>query len=522
MFDFVYTVGFSGNRPKDVEGRTFVELSSMRDKIAEVLDVLESKANSQMGHIEFVSSVADGADLIACEVTIEKEIPLHIILPKSPELFAEDFSNSDPSVLPRVQTIIRHGNQCINGSSFRVSSTISSSPECYQITNKRILDTSDVLFFLYNGDTTIVEGGVVELLQQAKALDKPYVIINTLEAVQPDLSNSDRVFSDQSNQISNEVLQCITNKTLEETNSSLKSVIDKLDRAATSSSKWFRRAITLSILLHGLAAIIAAVAVSYAATLNTISLAILAGVELLMVISAVLLIYWHNNHHTQSSWLHCRFASELMKGYWVGSGIRDPLLLNLSHLDLKWHRLALSASIHAHKESVINNLSFDAIKERYVNIRIQDQRKYFEGQAKRVQPLYVWLTKIMHWTSIAAILAVGAAFAVKLIPSVFAQDVKEMNDSYSSLDSLKILAIFFLPVALPLIAGISNSIITSLDIGRRSIRYKALAKYFDEQFEYFRTIKSKEVLKESVIRVEDVLLFEIIEWLSAAETGKGH
>ena len=64
-------------------GEAFTAWEVIRESIGDALDFLAESVNSVDGNIEVFSSVAEGADILACEVCMEKEVLLHIILPKS-------------------------------------------------------------------------------------------------------------------------------------------------------------------------------------------------------------------------------------------------------------------------------------------------------------------------------------------------------------------------------------------------------------------------------------------------------
>ena len=90
----VWIVGFSGHRPKNVEGRRIEELEGCRPLIRQALEEYQARAANLGGEIHCFSSVAEGADTIALEVSEEIGIVNHVILPMSVERFAEDFTDS--------------------------------------------------------------------------------------------------------------------------------------------------------------------------------------------------------------------------------------------------------------------------------------------------------------------------------------------------------------------------------------------------------------------------------------------
>ena len=181
MFKPIYIIGFSGNRPNGDPGRTWTDIEAKRPAVSRALDQLEAALANENGVLELFSSAAEGADTIACEVAMERRMALHLILPKVIDAFMEDFAEASDSVIQRTRAIIRYAQSGENGSTFRVAAVSGSGSACYEVTNTIILESADAMLFLWNGVDTGKEGGAGELLRQTRALEKPHVVLNTLD-----------------------------------------------------------------------------------------------------------------------------------------------------------------------------------------------------------------------------------------------------------------------------------------------------------------------------------------------------
>jgi hypothetical protein len=177
----------------------------------------------------------------------------------------------------------------------------------------------------------------------------------------------------------------------------------------------------------------------------------------------------------------------------------------------------------------------DAVKAYYIKNRIEDQQAYYKKQYNKAAPKSTLFQHIGHWAAWAAFFAVLIAFGFKLVDAIIHSkevatlsadaiaQAKEASEHHEGLlYMVKVCIVFFLPVALPLIAGISNSLSASLDLSRRQVRYKEMADLFERQRNYLAEINDAQVLEQTVCRIEELLLDEQLEWMAAAESGQSH
>ena len=78
----------------------------------------------------------------------------------------------------------------------------------------------------------------------------------------------------------------------------------------------------------------------------------------------------------------------------------------------------------------------------------------------------------------------------------------------------------FLPIALPLIAGVAAALRSAKDSGRRKYRYKELAQRLQLAREQLIHLKTESSCRRCVNVIEEILLDELIEWhLSEKQNG---
>lgn len=524
----VFLVAFSGHRPGDGPGRSREELEALRPDITKALTELRESAAAQDGSIEIYSSIASGADTIACEVAEELQLPIHLILPKPEHLFAEDFEG-DPDGWQRAKKFIDAAHQGTRGSTIRVARGSHISPDCYAETNVQMLEGADVVIGIYNQEPTGKSGGTGQLLQQATALRLPIIQLNPATGqrqdsdldrfANPDLINNGLQMMDslRGNISASEAARA---KTFSATR-------DALGTAADQSSKWFRRALVLAIVLHGVAAIVAGAAVSFqeniAHSFGKLGLPILAGIELLLVALALGFMLWHHHRGTQHTWLHSRFGTELLRSIEATSGILDPLHPQSKHYPPHWHRFALSSTLALLRESPPPT-NFNELKSGYLKHRIDDQLGYFKSKLARATPLAHTFGSIASFSAWAAVLVVLGAFIYKLshLSHAAPSGVELHTVSDQPTSALVGFFVFLLPIALPLLAGMASSLQTSLDVGRRKVRYREMVDNLESARHWIEQLETPVNLTLAASRVESVLLDEQIEWMAAAEAGQGH
>ncbi len=186
----VWILAFSGHRPGKGPGRTEEELKNCGVHIQRFMELFQSRAQKRGGHIEVLSSVASGADTEACQAALRLGIPLHVILPMPEESFFQDFGGEDDPSWMQTKAIIDDAKDGINGGTFRVSAGESARPACYHAMNRVMLEASDGLIAVFNGEQSDAIGGTAEVVKEASRLGLPIAIINPADNADPQLDSS--------------------------------------------------------------------------------------------------------------------------------------------------------------------------------------------------------------------------------------------------------------------------------------------------------------------------------------------
>jgi len=188
------TVGFSGNRPSDEAGRSPEDIDAMRPLLNAQLRSFINKAQNSGKSVRMVSSLAAGADTLAAEVALELGMRLHLILPKPVEQFRKDFMD-DPAAWQRASVILQAAEASLDGVTMEVINGPYNEPDCYQRANQRILECSDAMVALWNGEDSGKAGGTGEIVRLAAERKLPSILLNTKDLTPTASVNFDVLFS---------------------------------------------------------------------------------------------------------------------------------------------------------------------------------------------------------------------------------------------------------------------------------------------------------------------------------------
>ncbi|HRQ88711.1 MAG TPA: hypothetical protein PLA50_07925 [Bacteroidia bacterium] len=286
-----------------------------------------------------------------------------------------------------------------------------------------------------------------------------------------------------------------------------------LDDIAIAEAGRFRPSIVRIILLHGAAALLAAIV--------TFQLAkgsaweewkwVLTATELLLVSYALWLGVHLHRRHTQSRWIRCRFACELVRGLRASVPLIDPLAPSVGVHDPRWRRFALSVGLLVNQQQV--GLDPTALRDRYLATRLSETHP--EGQirhylTKKPKALWWWKTteQVSQWSALLAPAFVLASLANKTLHWGHQEHFAGW------------VVVSLMPIALPLLAGVANGIRQALDAGRRKERYPEMAERLIAIREHLGGLETRSSISRAVSQSEEILLDELREWqLTATTTG---
>lgn len=517
----VWLVGFVGHRPAEHPGRSQESLAESMNQVEAHLVELKRRCNAQGGHLEIVTSLSCGADLMLLKSVRNLDIPAHLVLPYSPTELLEDFDQEHDRAY--AQSLIEHMNADESGMTLRVVDGREDRPGCYQNVNYEVIRASDALLVIWDEQPARGPGGTGDAVDVAEAIGVPVLIVNPNKLDQEITHRPDpwppsapviHRLNNELDKLDHDELDHDKNDT-----TAYQWIQYKFDQIADSSGKQFRTKNNTAILLHFFAAMIAVLVVAFTPVAYANSgmdldhadpfkihllPKVLTGVELILVVIAAALVVQVHNKKIHRSWRDCRTASELLRGLLSTRHISDPIRPIASSYGNEWHRLCVSAGIHIARETSCTEI--ESLRTRYLTDRIAQQQLHFSSRLSELGRLDRALTAI-GWLSVSTAPAViGIALLLKVI------DPKGAIENWWSP-----WIVSFLPIALPVIAGTVATLMSVLDLKRRGDRHAQVAERLAVHESVIRTRQTKSAFKAEVEEVERLLLSELWEWSSVSK-----
>ncbi len=497
-----YIVGFFGHRENYSD-------SGVRRAIRKALLNLQEEAKAAGGEIDLLSSVARGTDTICVEIAIELKIPVHIVLPLEEQDFAADFRDYPDDWL-RAKRLIDFARIRPGPNSMRVINGEAVRPQCYfnQITH--VLDASDMLIAVWDGQPARGQGGTGQAVEQARKLRIPTSIID------PKAGEILNHRGAESHLQPDEVMRRLNAQWADMpglpggTISDPQVMQDCLDDIAVKSAGRYRPSLVMMILLHGIAAMLAALVLfSFAHHIRPL----ITGTELVLVSFALVLAWGLHRSETRRRWLDSRAACELLRGLRATAPLLDALHPAVEHHNTSWRRFALSAGLLVQK----NASSFDVfeLRDQYLNTRLSDthpegQLRHFLTKRPGAERLWRLTRRIGYICAISAPFFVAFSLANKCLAWGF-------ENSFPGW-----IAVAFFPITLPMAAGIAAGIRQALDVRRRAHRYPQIALRLEKSRAQIRFLETPSTICRAISACEEILLDELVEWHMAAQSTEEH
>lgn len=473
------------------------------------------------GQVELYSSIAEGADTLCVEVARKLGMPTHLLLPLEEENFMRDFTTQTAWERSREQiemVRIHSGKGSLNmvpGACRR--------PDCYYNQGMYMLEACDILITVWDGQPAKGTGGTSEVVQKAKVMGIPVVRIDPVTAEVLHLGDIDKAIVPDP--VIRE-LNHIENKQKDKDSSPAidpDSLQDRLDRIAIREASRFRPTLVSIILLHGLAALLAAAVTFKVADASHLwekgKWLVTAG-ELLLVTFALVLGMRIHRRHTQQTWIRCRFACEIVRGLRASVPLVNPLHPLILRHDTKWYRFALSVGLLVLGSR--ERTDSKALRDSYLDTRLAETHPESQiAHYRKQQPAATfWWNMTGHVGVWSARLA--PAFVLLSLLNKCSKHWQQDGGWHWNEHFIGWFAVGFLPIALPLTAGIAGGIRQALDAGRRKQRYPQMVERLQDIKEWLSDMQTDFLIQSAVNRSEEILLDELIEWRLVAETTGEH
>lgn len=538
MITPVWIIGFTGHRPKNAPGRTSAEMAHLAPIIRQELLALKTKAEAQQGRAEFLCGVAAGADIIAAREAEALGMPVHVILPMPQAYFEEDFQgDAFQADLQQARRFIALAEQGTGGATFRIAHGSQLRDDCYYDVGSQIVYASDAVIALWDGieaPPVLIQddsgksispgrGGTADVIALAKADRMPYLkgkkttegyrwLETPVRCIQ---SVTGEVTGDVSNFASPTDAGLAEMKAIQHAAdaehgiqkplTSAKELMEFVDRGAQDWATKLRGALLGGSILHFAASIIAAISAGAQQVFKDKWQATppsLAGIELALVLGAIGLMLWSHYKHAQARWLELRVATELVRGLLGAGRLLDPLFpLSTDHLP-GWRRFSLSVGLAIWRDVSASvppkpEEAFEAEKKAYLEKRIVDQLKHFE----KYDPHH------RHWwhgtAHIAGPVTAVAAVVFIVLALIHKVEVYLHPEAHKAPDSLpSTLLYYFLPIALPLLAGAVTSLQSVTDVKRRAQVYPEMVERLKSARDFLPAIRTPASLRRFVRRTE--------------------
>jgi hypothetical protein len=361
---------------------------------------------------------------------------------------------------------------------------------------------------VWNGEPARRRGGTADVVQYAKSLRKPIIIIDpaTLTARRESFHLFDRV-----------------DKTLLNLNllpdardgwggnpfkapEHIFAFQQKCDHAASKGAPQFRRLIVLTVMLHVVATVVAAGTLSFdlhLMLLPWLKLGCLAGA---LGVALVL----HHHHHSHHSWVRCRLAAEFCRSALATWGLPRAAPL-FEDLDLPGVR-GLTRTLHIlhSRSAAAQPVEIEEFRRIYLEQRINDQLAYYRRQESRALPLFRRL-KVGFW--VATLLALGCTLAYAI--------AETMHATFITPETRRIV-FYFMPISLPVIAASFISLISINDLQRRVARFREMTLILEQSRQRVTFCTTWNSLEQIVLKTERALLQEVLEWHSITSFAESH
>ncbi len=533
-----YIIGFAGHRE-------IADAEAAAKAIRSALQRFRDRAAEARGEIELFTSIAYGGDTLAVEVARDMGIPAHIVLPKPVETddvtglveisegFAADFWTKQPDGTrafrqtdwDRAWKQINDARFGVDGGTLRMVNGSQSDPDCYYDAGIQVLDGCDAMIVLWDGKAAHGRGGTGDVIKHARQMrqPKPVILIDTatFELGEENCESFARTDEPQLQEITALNALCPARAAP----ASAGDVFEALDTTANQASATFRSTVVLSIFLHGGATVLA----GFAAVLpkgeawTGYTLVSLAAVELVLVTYAWWLSRHHAKQHTHDQWLEARFGAELLRGLRVAAAFLDPLAPQVERHSPRWRRFALTAGLLAARE-IDRRKTWRDHRNDYATARVDDQLRHFAKKQKAAKKVVSRTENIAKLATRIAPWCVLFSLCYKFFQVVWSNTAAASSgpDLFSWGEFSWDISASFLPIVIPLVAGIANGLRSALDATRRTHRYAEMQERLEAVSRGLRDLDTESSARRVIVSTEEVLLDELIEWHLAEQQNRSH
>ena len=485
-----HVVGFSGHRQ-------IAEPTKIATAIRNVLAELKTEAP---GEWIALSSIAAGCDTLFARAAIESRVAWQAVLPLAPGEFSKDFSAAE---WREAEGLLAEAEQV------RVTSEAGAREEAYLDAGIETVHESDVLLAVWNGEPARGKGGTADVIDYARELGRPIVIIDATTA-EMRRENWSAFTPHDENLTHFNHMPAAPAGSPDAANpfgapTTMVELQRKADHAASRGAPHFRRLIASTVVLHVLATLVAAASLAF-----EWHAMILPWTKLLCLLGALgvaLMLRAQGAHH---HWVRCRLAAEFCRSALATWGLPRAAPL-FAELDLPGLRQLTRSLQVLHRRTVgVQPVTMTEFKENYLRMRLDDQLNYYTHKLRQAEPLLGRL-RFGFWAASLLAIACTAAYAMNRT-----WQMAELNSRIEQL------VFYFLPISLPVIAAAFISLVSINDLPRRLARYREMQAVLGAARKQITHSQTWSSLERVVQRTERALLQEVLEWHSITSFAESH
>lgn len=482
----IWIVGFTGHR----------HLSDPATAKQIINTVVESLRAEIPGRLVGFSSVAIGADTLFAEKWLSSGLPWIAFLPRAESDFKNDFTGSDWAT---TCSLLKKASRVKTLSGMKEAERDLAYLECGFL----VVDEADVLVALWDGKPSRGVGGTADVVANARNLGKPLILIDPTSSAVKRERFSRELFADPEitylNRIANH--EALPVKEMVAPEDRVRRFFHKVDSKAASIAPRFRLWIGASVVMNAAAAILVAATIGF-----QVNSFILNSLIFVLTTAAAIAIALIKRKRAHLKWVRCRVASEICRSAlatWTLADVAEPTWFN--HLT-EFARLAKTIRVMKLTSPTPQVMNINEWRQNYLKSRVDEQLHYFRRRRKEfsvslsILTAGFWLFSIL---GIARACFTGSAFGMgPLIP---------MTPSHSLVVHF---AQSFLPIALPLAAGCTLSLISIFDLNRQLARSRAMESILAKSRQQVEKSESLLSLRRAVENVENALASEVFEWFT--------
>lgn len=482
----IWVVGFTGHRHLRAP-----------DKAKEVIrTVVDSLQTEIPGRSVGYSSVAIGADTLFVEEWLSSGLPWMALLPRAEHDFKHDFNESDWA---RTLALLKKAARVQSLSGIKEAERDLAYLECGLL----VVDEADVVVAVWDGKPSRGTGGTADIVGHARSLGKPLILIDPESLAIKRENFSPDLFADP--EIT--YLSCIaTSERLPQDQEidpeeRVRRFFKKVDAKAATIAPRFRLWVAASVVMNAAAAILVAATIGF-----EVNSFVLNTLIFVLTTAAAVVVVLIKRKRAHQKWIRCRVASEICRSAlatWNLADVAEPTWF--AHFT-EFLRLVKTIRLMKLTDPTRQVKNMEEWRQEYLTSRVDKQIHYFRQRRKEfsaaasVLSLSFWLFSVF---GIVRALLMGSAFGIGPVISVTPSNPFAWHLVQS-----------FLPIALPLAAGCTLSLISIFDTNRQLARSRAMEALLVKSREQIGNSESLPGLRRAVESAENALASEVFEWFT--------